>query len=114
MIAMLIPHAENAVVDIKKLCDYCLNPEHSVGKHKARLFRSLLGMTAENAIELRQILLSVVKTHEVKLGRRDKFGQRYTLDFTLEWHNRSAIIRSAWIIETHSIIPKLTSCYPLI
>ncbi len=111
---MLIPNAENAVVDIRKLHDYCLNPDHSTGKHKARLFRSLLLMTAENAMELRQILLSVVKTHEAKLGRRDDFGQRYTLDFTLEWHNRSAIIRSAWIIETNSQIPKLTSCYPLI
>jgi hypothetical protein len=35
---MLIPDAENAVVDIRKLRDYCLNLEHDDGKHKARLF----------------------------------------------------------------------------
>ena len=96
---MLIPNAENAVVDLRKLRDYCLNPEHSVGKHKARLFRSLLGMTADNALALRQILLEVVKTHQVQPGRRDNFGQRYTLDFMLEWQNKSAIVRSGWIIE---------------
>lgn len=56
-IAKLIPNAENAAVDIRKLRDYCLNLEHSTGKHKARLFLSTLGMTAENAPELRQILL---------------------------------------------------------
>ena len=111
---MLIPNAENAVVDIRKLRDYCLNSEHSTGKHKARLFRSLLGMTAENADELREILLEVVKTKEAKLGRRDAFGQRYTLDFPLEWQNKSATIRSGWIVEVDSIIPRLTSCYPLI
>jgi hypothetical protein len=75
---MLIPNAENAVVDIRKLRDYCLNPDHDEGKHKARLFSSIIGMTAENAEDLRQILLEVVKTHEAKLGRRDDFGQRYT------------------------------------
>ena len=109
----LIPHAENAVVDIRKLRDYCLNPEHSTGKHKARLFKSMLGMTAENADELRQILLEVIKTHQAKLGRKDTFGQRYTLDFTLEWQNKKAVIRSGWIIEHNSRIPRLTSCYPL-
>lgn len=110
---MLIPNAENAVVDIRKLRDYCLNPDHDEGKHKARLFSSILGMTAENGEELREILLEVVKTHEVKLGRRDDFGQRYTLDFSLEWQNRSATIRSGWIIEYNSDIPRLTTCYPL-
>jgi hypothetical protein len=110
---MLIPNAENAVVDIRKLRDYCLNPEHDDGKHKARLFSSILGMKPENAEELRQILLEVIQTHEAQLGRRDGFGQRYTLDFTIEWQNRSATLRSGWIIEHDSEIPRLTTCYPL-
>lgn len=111
--ANLMPYAENAVVDIRKLRDYCLNPEHDDGKHKARLFLSILGMTAEDAEELRQILLEVVKNVEVRLGRKDAFGQRYTLDFPIEWQNRSATLRSGWIIEHGSNIPRLTTCYPL-
>ena len=67
--ANLLPYAKNAVVDIRKLRDYCLNLEHDDGKHKARLFSSILGMTAEHAEELRQLLLKVVKTNEVRLGR---------------------------------------------
>ena len=110
---MLIPNAENAVVDIRKLRDYCLNPEHDDGKHKARLFSSILGMTPDNAEELRQILVEVIQTHEAQLGRRDGFGQRYTLDFTIEWQNRSANLRSGWIIEHDSEIRRLTTCYPL-
>lgn len=110
---MLIPNAEKAVVDIRKLRGYCLNPEHEDGKHKARLFLSVLGMTADNAEELRQILLGIVQSHEARLGRRDEFGQRYTLDFTIEWQNRSATLRSGWIIEHESEIPRLTTCYPL-
>jgi hypothetical protein len=110
---MLIPNAENAVVDIRKLRDYCLNPEHDDGKHKARLFSSILGITASNAQELRQILLDVIQTHEARLGRQDEFGQRYTLDFTITWQNKSATLRSSWIIEHSSAIPRLTTCYPL-
>jgi hypothetical protein len=110
---MIIPNAESAIVDIRKLRDYCLNPEHDEGKHKARLFLSILGMTAENAEELRQILLEVVRSYEAQLGRQDEFGQRYILDFTLEWQDRSATVRSGWIIERDSNMPKLTTCYPL-
>lgn len=110
---MLIPNAENAAVDIRKLRDYCLSLEHDDGKHKARLFSSILGMTADNAEELRQILLEVVKVQEAQLGRRDEFEQRYTLDFTVEWQNRSATLRSGWIVEHGSEMPKLTTCYPL-
>ncbi|WP_212718217.1 MULTISPECIES: DUF6883 domain-containing protein [unclassified Synechocystis] len=54
-----LPYAENAVVDIHKLRDYCLNPKHDDGKHKAHLFLLSLGMTASHAEELRQILLQI-------------------------------------------------------
>jgi hypothetical protein len=110
---MLIPNAENAIVDIRKLRDYCLNPEHENGKHKARLFASILGMTADDAEELRQILCEVVQTKDARLGRQDEFGQRYTLDFAIAWQNKEATLRSGWIIEPGSDIPKLTTCYPL-
>jgi hypothetical protein len=110
---MLIPNANNAIVDIRKLRDYCLNLEHDDGKHKARLFSSTLGMKAEDAEELRLILLEIIKTQEAKLGRSDRFGQRYTVDFEITWQNRNATLRSGWIIEHSSNVPKLTTCYPL-
>jgi hypothetical protein len=113
MSPMLIPNAENAVVDIRKLRDYCLNLEHDEGKHKVRLFYSILGMTADEAEELRQILLEIVKTHKAQLGRQDEFGQRYILDFTIEWQNKNATVRSGWIVRHGSEIPRLTTCYPL-
>lgn len=110
---MLLPNCKRAVVDIRKLRDYCLNPLHDEGKHKARLFAAALGMTARDAQELRKILLVAVLDNEAALGRHDQYGQRYIVDFELEWHNRRAIVRSAWIIEDGSTSPKLTSCYPL-
>jgi hypothetical protein len=53
---MILPNAERAVVDIRKLRDYCLNPLHEEGKHKARLFMAALGMTDKDADGLRALL----------------------------------------------------------
>jgi len=110
---MTIPNAERAVVDIRKLRDYCLNLAHDDGKHKARLFVAALGLTASDAEELRDALVKAVKTYDAQLGRRDEYGQRYIVDFPLEWRGRRATIRSGWIIEHGSDTPKLTTCYPL-
>ena len=56
VVCMIIPNAERAVVDVRKLRDYCLNRTHDQGKHKARLFEYRLGMTPNDAEELRRIL----------------------------------------------------------
>lgn len=100
-------------MDIRKLRDYCLDLTHDEGKHKARLFMASLGMTSDDAEELRTALLRAVSAHDAELGRRDEYGQRYTVDFVLEWQGRRAMIRSGWIIEHGSDTPRLTSCYPL-
>lgn len=109
---MLVPNAEHAVVDIRKLRDYCLNPLHDDGKHKARLFAAV-GITATDAEALRDTLLRMVKTHEAQLGRRDAYGQRYTVDFSLTLRGKQTVIRSGWIIEYETDTPRLTTCYPL-
>ena len=59
---MKVPNAEHAVVDIRKLRDYCLNPTHEHGKHKARLFLAALGVTADDAEGLCSVLLEMIKT----------------------------------------------------
>lgn len=110
---MKIPNADRAVIDVHKLRDYCLNTTHDEGKHKARLFAAALGLTTDDADILCDALLQVVKTHEARLGRRDEYGQRFTLDFMFEWRNRRAMLRSGWIIEHESGVPRLTTCYPL-
>ncbi len=110
---MIIPNANQAIIDIRKLRDYCLNPFHDEGKHKARLFASKLGMTAQDAEALRDILLIKILTESATLGRYDDFGQRYIVDFVLEWQEDFATIRTGWIIEHGQSEPRLTTCYPL-
>jgi hypothetical protein len=68
---MKIPNAETAVVDIQKLRDYCLNPDHPRGKHKARVFESALEMTRMDAEYLRSELLDRVQGEECEEGESD-------------------------------------------
>ncbi len=110
---MKVPNADRAVVDIRKLRDYSLSPTHRTGKHKARVFLAALGMTANDAESLRRALLQAVRENEADLGLQDDFGQRYQVDFLLEWRGRQAMIRSAWIIEFGTSYLRLTSCYVL-
>lgn len=108
---MKVPNADLAEVSILKLRDYCLNPGHDEGKHKARVFAAALGMTSADADVLRELLREAVRTHDAHVGYHDEYGQRYVVDFPVEWAGRRATIRSAWILEHGSEIPRFTSCY---
>ena len=110
---MKIQNSHNAFVDIRKLRDYVLDPEHRVGRHKARLFMALLNMEVADAEALRAILLQIVTTHDAVIGKQDEFGQRYQIDFKLEWQDKEAMVRSAWHVRPDEDFPRLVTCYPL-
>ncbi len=107
---MKLPNANRAVVEIEKLQDYCLSVNHPRGRHKARVFAAALGITADDAEELRQAILSAIITEEATPAERDEYGQRYVVDFTMA---RQANIRTSWIIRSGEDAPRLTSCYVL-
>jgi len=81
-----------------KLRDYALSPTYRIGKHKSHLFAALLGMSIDNAEELGDILLQIVRTHDAEIGQKDEHGQRYQMDFSLTWHGKQTTIRSVWNI----------------
>jgi hypothetical protein len=110
---MQLPNGEYASVPLEKLRDYCLNPTHRVGGHKARVFEAVLGLTAEDAEALQERLLAVARTVDAIPGKRDAYGQRYVVDFTITTTVGAAVVRSTWIVLAGEDIPRLTSCYVL-
>lgn len=111
---MRLPNGSRAFVDIRKLQDYSLNLEHERGKHKAKVCISALGITLNDAELLRQVLLQIARTTEdAEESTLDDYGQRYVIDFSLEWNEKQAMIRSTWIVLTSEDFPRLTSCYVL-
>lgn len=63
-----LPNAQRAVVDVRKLRDYCLNLGHPRGQHKALVFASVLGIRAEHAQMLRQALLAAAVSRAAVSG----------------------------------------------
>jgi hypothetical protein len=103
------------VVDLRKLRDYCLSDTHPRGRHKARIFRSRLGLTSADAEFLRQALLDAVRIKPTQLrpAQADEYGNRYTLEFDVSTAVGSARIRSAWIVIRGQNVLQLTTCFVL-
>ena len=110
---MKLPNNERAVVDIDKLRNYCLNPEHRRGCHKVRVFAASLGLTTDHAADLRTALLAAARNNEATPAELDEYGARYMVDFMAIGPLGQAMIRSSWIIRRGEDFPRLTSCYVL-
>ena len=108
---MKLPNAENAFIDDIKLTDYCLNPNHPVGKHKAKLFKNVLSITRENYYLLKNIILEEILNNPAKKTLIDKFGKRYTVNIKLDKFRKKGFLVTAWIIRNEETFPRLTSCY---
>ena len=108
---MKLPNAKLAIVDRRKLRDYCLNHEHPRGKHKARMFQSTLGLTQSDTDELIKEIKERIPETECEEGESDEYGQRFTVDIEIEKHGMKAVIRTGWIIKRDEIQPRLTTCF---
>ena len=110
---MHLANGDKAIVDIRKLSDYVLNQNHIRGRHKAYVFESVLGFTAEDSEKLRTLLLRAIVSSEAKLMGEDNYGQRYQVDFAIVTEKAEANVRSAWIIRNDEDFPRFVSCYIL-
>jgi hypothetical protein len=110
---MKVPNGQFAFIDMAKLRDYSLSPQHPEGKHKARVFQAALGLGLDDAEWLRDELLKAVANLPCTPGRLTVYGQRYILDFRAERHGKSALLRSIWIVRRGEESPRLVSCYVL-
>jgi hypothetical protein len=108
---MLLPNGDRAIVDIRKLRDYCLNPDNPSGSRKARVFRSALEMTKVDAPALRQRLLQVAVSEQAQVGELDRYGHRYTLEFEFRKGMSKAVVCTGWIILSNETVPRLTTCF---
>lgn len=108
---MKLPHGERADLGTK-LEDYSLNPTHRDGRHKARVFASVLGITLDNRHLLREALLQAAATSEDSEPRGDNgFGEVFLLRFPLTTPRGTATVLSVWIVRNGEDFPRLTTCY---
>jgi hypothetical protein len=111
---MRLPNGHRAVVELAKLADYCLDPEHPRGKHKARVFAARLGLGRNDAASVRVALLEAAAQSDAAVaGTVDGFGARYVLDLAMSGPKGTALVRTAWIVRVGKDFPRFTSSYVL-
>src|SRR5258708_3561683 len=110
---MKLPNPDQATIDIEKLRDYCLNPHHPRGRHKARVFASTLGLNSEDAEFLRAVLFRAVRSSEAIPTKSNIYGQMFIIDFHMSGPKGEALVRSSWIVYWGENYPRFLSCYVL-
>lgn len=106
-----VPNAKGAIVEIRKLADYCLDPAHPRGRHKARVFRDALGLTQNDASWLRDALLDGVRQFEAAELDRDGFGIRWRVDVAVARHGKRGVVRTIWIVRSGEQAPRFVTCW---
>ena len=95
-----------------KLEDYVLNAGHRQGRHKARVFEAVLGISATNADVLSDALLAAVAgSNEAEWRGNTGFGDIYTLRLPLRTIKGAATVLSVWIVRRGEDFPRLATCY---
>lgn len=108
---MKLPNYQKAFIDDKKLVDYCLNPEHAVGKHKAQVFKSALQITIKNYFVLKQAILMAIANNECIELNKIEHGKLFAVDFEMTNFDQRAVVRCSWIVKNNEDFPRLTTCY---
>lgn len=75
----LLPNYELAEIPDEKIYDYCLNPYHERGQHKAKIFRQALGINREHGELLKGAILARLAEFDVTDIRNNNFGTIYIL-----------------------------------
>jgi hypothetical protein len=107
---MKLPNGEQAEVPLEKLTGYCLNPNHTSGKHKARVFASALGITADNAEDLRQLIQRAAIEGTIIQRNSTEFGTLFKVDWTIP-NADQIVLRTLWELKTDQPNPRLVSAF---
>jgi len=110
---MKLPNGDRAILDRRKLQDYCLSTTHRYGRHKAKLFDDALGITTAEIDLLHTALLTAARENDATATRKNEFGQFYEIEFKMAGPRKTADILSVWIILTDDQFPRLVTCYPI-
>ena len=108
-----LPNANRARVDRDKILKYLLCHEHPDGAPKARFFERF-GFKRSAWEKLAAALFKHAMVNVVRKMVETDYGTRYTVDGPVETPDgRGPAIRTVWIVERESPVPRLVTAYPL-
>ena len=107
----LLRNADLAVIDPAKLTRYCLDPDSRQGRHKARVFEAALGFNRANYVDLLRAIRKGILTCDGRLIGRTIHGELWQVDLPIAGPSGAATVRTGWIYEEGSDVPRLTTAF---
>ena len=98
-------------IDIRKLSDYCLNSDHPVGKHKARVFYASLGIVKRDAKLLKREIVKQIQNTDLKKEFEDEYGVRYSAVVSVDIFDKTATVKTIWIVRSGQNVAELVTCF---
>ncbi|UBF24581.1 hypothetical protein K9N68_23260 [Kovacikia minuta CCNUW1] len=95
---------------MQKLVRYCLNPAHQKGKDKARVFKAVLGITAENADQLYELVRQAAIEGEVVQQNITPFGEEFKVDWIVPG-TEGIQLQTTWEVALEATHPRLISAF---
>jgi hypothetical protein len=105
-----LPNYERAVIPRSKLEGYALDPAHKDGRHKARLFKSILGFEQADWQKLEKAIMDELSYYEAVLSRVDKWSEFYSVSLPVVGPNgKTTVVQTIWKIETGTDFPSFVT-----
>ena len=113
---MLLPNADQAIVEEAKITEYLLSSDHPDGRGKADFFNRF-GFRREAWQVLADALRQHGAAYPVAKSAQSAWGTRYSVDGELNCPDgRRPRIRTVWIVEDLGLgiepVPRLITAYP--
>ncbi len=109
---MLLPHAEEAIIDPRKLRDYVLSFQHPIGRFKAYFFAGL-GFSVENWESLDSEIRRLALKCDAETAELSAYGQKYLVRGRVVGpEERNAEVVTVWIVRLGERPPRFVTVYP--
>lgn len=109
--AVQLPRADEAEIDSSKLYGYALNPNHPLGRHKARVFNAALFIERCDWQYLEKQILAAVSSGEVVGVDETDYGTQYRVRLLIEGLNNEVLpVMTIWMVRDNDV-PRLVTTY---
>ena len=104
-------NAARAVISPEEFARYCLNPLSRQGRHKARVFKAALGYDLSNYSALIAAIRDGILKRPAAYQSETPHGRRWRVDLPISGPAGRARVRTSWLYEEGSDVPRLTTAY---
>ena len=107
-----LPGAESAYVEVAKITEYLLNPDHPIGGDKAA-FLMRFGFRGDSWHMLLAALLAHARDGYVVRQQQKTYGQHFAIEGPLVTPDgRNPIVRTVWMVRLGEDRPRFLTAYP--